>query len=80
MQILVDSYDTIAVLLWLQDKFLFIAASYEPRDNCSTAAREAALVKQLSGLSEAVQTTKSEAVGKQVDVLLCTDFNRHYVL
>jgi len=45
MQIPVDSYDTVAVLLWLQDKILFIAALYEPRDNRSTAAREAALVK-----------------------------------
>jgi ribonuclease HI len=80
MQIPVDSYDTVAVLLWLQDKILFIAASYEPRDNRSTAVREAALVKQLSGLSEAVRTAKSEAAGEQVDVLLCTDFNRHHVL
>jgi hypothetical protein len=53
---------------------------YEPCDNRSIAAKEAALVKQLFRLSEAVQTAKSEVVGEQVDVLLYIDFNRYYVL
>jgi hypothetical protein len=79
-QIPVDSYDTVVVLLRLQHRKLLIAASYEPRDNQSTAAREAALAKQLLGISEAVQAARTEAASDQVDILLCTDFNRHYEL
>jgi hypothetical protein len=75
-QIPVDSYDTVAVLVRLQDRLLFIAASYDPRDGRSTAARETALAKQ----SEAVRAAKTEAAGEPVDVLLCTDFNRHHEL
>ena len=79
-QISVDSYDAVAVLLRLQHRKLLVAASYEPRDNQSTAEREAALAKQLLGLSEAVQAARIEAAGDQVDVLLCTDFNRNHEL
>jgi hypothetical protein len=69
-----------AVLVRLQDRLLFIAASYDPRDGRSTAARETALTKQLAGLSEAVRAAKTEAAGELVDVLLYTDFNRHHEL
>jgi hypothetical protein len=47
IQIPVDSYDTAAVLLKLQDRNLLVVASYDPRDGSSTAARDAALSTQL---------------------------------
>jgi hypothetical protein len=76
----VDSYDTVAVLLQLQNRTLFIAASYEPRDRKSTVERETALTRQLYGLSESIQTARSQIAGEQIDILLYTDFNRHYEL
>jgi hypothetical protein len=79
-QIPVDNYDTVAVLLRLQNRTLLIAASYEPRDGKSTAEREAALARQLHGLSESIQMARSQTAGEQIDVLLCTDFNRHHEL
>jgi hypothetical protein len=80
VQIPVDSYDTVAVLLRLQDRALLITASYEPRDGKSAVEREAALTRQLCGLAESVRLAKLKTVGERLDVLLCTDFNRHHEL
>jgi hypothetical protein len=79
-QIPVDSYDTVAVLLRLQDRALLITASYEPRDGKSAVEREAALARQLGRLAESVRLAKLKTVGERLDVLLCTDFNRHHEL
>jgi hypothetical protein len=80
IQIPVDSYDTAAVLLCLQNRNLLVAASYEARDGRSTAEREAALTRRLRGLTEAVQLATVETAGIPLDVLFCTDFNRHHEL
>jgi hypothetical protein len=76
----VDSYDTAAVLLCLQDRNLLVAVSYEARDGRSTAEREAALARQLRGLTEAMRLATIETAGIPLDVLFCTDFNRHHEL
>jgi hypothetical protein len=78
IQIPVDSYDTAAVLLKLQHRNLLVVASYDPRDRNSTAAREAALVRQLQGLTDAARLATIETADTPLDVLLCTDSNRHY--
>jgi hypothetical protein len=80
IQIPVDSYDTAAVLLKLQDRNLLVVASYDPRDGSSTAIREAALSRQLQGLAEAARLATIETANTPLDVLLCTDFNRHHQL
>jgi hypothetical protein len=79
-QIPVDSYDTVAVLLRLQDRNLLVVASYEARDGRSTAEREADLARQLRGLAEATRLATVETAGIPLDVLFCTDFNRHHEL
>jgi hypothetical protein len=37
-------------------------------------------MRQLGRLAESVRLMKLKTVGERLDVLLCTDFNRHYEL
>jgi hypothetical protein len=59
---------------------LLITASYEARDGRSAAEREAALARQLRGLAEATRLATIETADVPLDVLFCTDFNRHHEL
>ena len=62
----------------MQDRNLLIVVSYEPRIGKSIVEREAALSRQLGGLAEAIRLATIEIADVLLDVLLCTDFNRHY--
>ena len=62
----------------MQDRNLLVVASYEPRIGKSVAEREAALSRQLGGLAEAIRLASIEIADVPLDVLLYTDFNRHY--
>jgi hypothetical protein len=76
----VDSYNTVVVLLKLQDRNLLIVALYEARDRRSAVEREAALARQLRGLAEATRLATIETANVPLNVLFCTDFNRHHEL
>jgi hypothetical protein len=54
--------------------------TYEARDGRSTAEREAALSRQLQGLVVATQLETLKTAGVPLDVLFCTEFNRHHEL
>ena len=66
------------VLLKLQDRNLLIVVSYKPRLEKSIVEREAILSRQLGGLTEAIRLAIIEIVDVLLDMLLYTDFNRHY--
>jgi hypothetical protein len=75
-----DSYDIAAALIRLQDRCLVVVACYEPRNAGTEAEREADLARQLQAIKSATQRARREAGDQPLDVLLCTDLNRHYVL
>ena len=64
----------------MQDRNLLVVASYEPRTGKSVAEREAALSRQLEGLAEAIRLATVETADALLDLLFCTDFNRHHQL
>jgi hypothetical protein len=55
-------------------------ACYEARNGGGEAEREADLAEQLEAIRGAIQRARSETEGRLLEVILCTDFNRHNVL
>jgi hypothetical protein len=75
-----DSYDIAAVLIRLQDRSLVVMACYEARNARTEVEREVDLARQLEAIKSATQRARREAGDQPLDVLLCTDLNRHHVL
>jgi hypothetical protein len=53
---------------------------YEARNGESEAEREADLAERLQAIDTATKRAQEKIGDKPLDVILCTDFNRHYVL
>jgi hypothetical protein len=76
----VESYDIIAVLIKLQERNLVVIACYEARNRELEAEREADLAERLQAIDIATNRAQEKIGDELLDVILCTDFNRHYVL
>jgi hypothetical protein len=75
-QIPIASADLTAVLLQAQDRLLFVVSVYiPPRASDSTLALE----QRLTAIREAYYTTRRQA-GREVEILVAGDFNRHDLL
>jgi hypothetical protein len=75
-----DSYDVAAALIRLQGRSLVVMACYEARNARIEVERETDLARQLRAINSATQRARREAGDQPLDVLLCTDLNRHHVL
>jgi hypothetical protein len=75
-----DSYDIAAVLLQLQGRGLALMACYEARSGTTEAHREADLAERLRALKSATEEARLKAGSQPLDIVLCTDLNRHHVL
>jgi exonuclease III len=75
-----DSHDVAAVLLKLQERSLLLIAAYEARNGTTEADREADLAIRLQAITASTQQARQVAGNKLLDVLICTDFNRHHEL
>lgn len=76
----VESYDIVAVLIKLQERNLVVMACYEARNGESEAEREADLADRLQAIDIATKRAQDKIGDEPLDVILCTDFNRHHVL
>lgn len=69
-----------AVLIKLQERNLVVMACYEARNGESEAEREADLADRLQAIDIATKRAQDKIGDEPLDVILCTDFNRHHVL
>jgi hypothetical protein len=75
-----DSHDVAAVLLKLQERSLLVIVGYEARNGVTEADREADLAMRLQAVEAATQRARERVADEPLDVLVCTDFNRHHEL
>ena len=66
--------------LKLQERGLLVIAGYKVRNRVTEADREADLAMQLRAIEAATQRAREIAADEPLDVLVCTDFNRHHEL
>lgn len=78
-QIPVDDPDIVAATIRLGGKTVLIAAIYDPRSKPHVGDREAALQEKLGHVRKLVDATR-QAIGGDLQIILCTDLNRHDVL
>jgi hypothetical protein len=55
-------------------------ACYEARSGTTEAYREADLAKRLRALKSTTEEARLKAGSQPLDIVLCTDLNRHHVL
>jgi hypothetical protein len=55
-------------------------ACYKARNGELEAEREADLAERLQAIDIAIKRAQEKIGDEPLDVILCTDFNRHYVL
>lgn len=78
-QIPVDDPDIVAATMRLRGMTVLIAAIYDPRSEPHVGDREAALQEKLGHVRKLVDATR-QAIGDALQIILCTDLNRHDVL
>ncbi|KAM0708882.1 hypothetical protein Q7P35_002918 [Cladosporium inversicolor] len=76
----VESYDIAAVLIKLRERNLVVMACYKARNGESEAEREEDLAERLRAIDTATKRAQEKIGDELLDVILCTDFNRHHVL
>jgi hypothetical protein len=57
-----------------------VIACYKARNGELEAEREADLAERLQAIDIATERAQEKIGDELLDVILCTDFNRHYVL
>ena len=55
-------------------------AYYEARSGTTEVYREADLAERLRALKSATEEARLKAGSQPLDIVLCTDLNRHHVL
>jgi uncharacterized protein YwlG (UPF0340 family) len=80
MQIPADSYDVAAALIQLKEKQLLLVACYEARVADTEAGRERDLEAALQTIEATIRKAQQQAGIGQLEVLICVDLNRYYVL
>jgi hypothetical protein len=79
-QIPADSYDVAAVLLHIKERKLSLIACYEARAADTEAIREQDLRAMVQTLELTIQEAQREVGVVQLEILICTNFNRYHVL
>ena len=69
-----------AVLIKLQERNLVVIACYKARNRELEVEREADLADRLQAIDIATKRAQDKIGDEPLNVILYTDFNRHYVL
>jgi hypothetical protein len=79
-QIPADSYDVAAALIQLKERQLLLVAYYKARAADTEARRERDLEVVLQTIEATIRKAQQQVGTGQLEVLICTDLNRYYVL
>lgn len=72
----VPSYDIAAARIESSGGAVLVVAAYDPDEGDDVAERDSKLHRKLAFIRQALEETQ-RAKGESVEVILCTDFNRH---
>ena len=75
-QVPVPSYDIAAATIETPGGAVLVVAAYDPDEGDDVAERDRKLQRKLACIRQAIDKTRREK-GESVEVILCTDFNRH---
>lgn len=76
IQVPILSHDIVAVTIQTPTAMILIISAYDPNDRTRLAEQDQDLYQKLALVRQAIDETRNK-YGEEVEVVMCSDLNRH---